>query len=165
MRATRRGAWARFAGLLALVIAADQATKALVVSDIVLGERIEVLPFLDLVHVRNEGVAFGFLGGAGMGLILLITAIALVFVIGWFARDASRPWAWVAVGLLAGGAVGNLVDRLARDAVIDFIDLPRWPSFNIADIAITLGAVALALLAFASDDVGRDDQRAGDASG
>ena len=134
----------------AAVVALDQLAKALVIDSIEVGERNEVLPFLDFVHVQNDGVAFGFLGDSSQGLVLAVTLAALVLVIGWFAFNRDRPFAWLAVGLLAGGAIGNLIDRLARDGVIDFIDFPAWPSFNVADIAITLGAVTLALVALAA---------------
>jgi signal peptidase II len=129
------------------VVGLDQLTKALVVDSIEKGERNEVLFFLDFVHVENEGVAFGFLGDSSQGLVLAVTLAALALVVGWFAFNRSRPFAWLAVGLLAGGAIGNLIDRLTRAGVVDFIDLPAWPSFNVADIAITLGAVTLALIA------------------
>ena len=137
-----------------VVIALDQVTKALVVNSIELGEREEVLPFLDLVHVENDGVAFGFLGGSSRGVVLAVTLAALALVVGWFAFNRDRSYAWVAVGLLAGGAIGNLVDRLVRDGVVDFIDFPAWPSFNVADIAITLGAAALALVALLGPEPG-----------
>lgn len=136
----------------AVVIAIDQVTKALIVGSIAVGEKREVLPFLDLVYVKNEGVAFGFLGGGSRAGVILLTLAALVLVVGWFAFNSSRPHAWLAVGLLAGGALGNLIDRLARDSVVDFIDLPAWPTFNAADIAITAGAVSLALIALAAED-------------
>ena len=85
-----------------------------------------------------------------------MTFAALALVIGWFAFNRDRPLAWLAVGLLAGGAVGNLLDRLTRDGVIDFIDFPAWPSFNFADIAITLGAATLALIALAGPEPDRE---------
>ncbi|MDQ3759475.1 MAG: signal peptidase II, partial [Actinomycetota bacterium] len=119
----------------------------------------EVLPFLDLVHVENEGVAFGFLGDSSRGLVLLVTLAALALVVGWFAFNRARPFAWLAVGLLAGGAMGNLLDRIVRDGVVDFIDFPAWPSFNLADIAITLGAATLALIAIAAPEP--DDEPGG----
>jgi len=130
-----------------VVIGIDQATKALVVERIEIGERNEVLPFLDFVHVVNDGVAFGLLGDSSRGVVLLVTVTALGLVLGWFAFNKSRPLAWLAVGLLAGGAIGNLIDRLAREGVVDFIDFPLWPSFNVADIAITLVAGTLAVIA------------------
>ena len=150
--AARAGGWRRLALIVAGVVVADQVVKAVVVNGIDPGERVEVLPFLDLVHVMNEGIAFGFLGEGDRGAVLLVTAAALALVLAWFARSPTRPWGWLAIGLLAGGAIGNLTDRLFRDAVVDFIDLPAWPSFNLADIAITLGAVILVVAAFAEPE-------------
>lgn len=149
---SRRGGWARLAAVAAAIVAIDQAVKGIVVGAIERGEKVEVLPFLDFVHVLNDGVAFGFLGGGSRALVLAVTVVALLLVFAWFAWDPARPWAWLAIGLLAGGAMGNLIDRIARDAVVDFIDFPAWPSFNVADIAITVGAVTLALAAFALDE-------------
>jgi signal peptidase II len=63
-----------------------------------------------------------------------------------FARNATRPGLWIPIGLIAGGAFGNLADRLRIDSVTDFIDLPLWPSFNLADIAIVIGVAGLALV-------------------
>jgi signal peptidase II len=73
--------------------------------------------------------------------------VALTLLLSWFARDPARPGLWPAVGLLAGGALGNLADRVRDGAVIDFLDPPNWPAFNLADVAITFG-VALLLLAY-----------------
>jgi signal peptidase II len=152
--ASRAQGWRRLAVIVAAVLVADQVAKAFVVGSIESGERVEVLPFLDLVHVMNEGVAFGFLGEGDRAAVLAVTGAALVFVMVWFMRDPARPWSWLAIGLLAGGAIGNLADRLFRDAVVDFIDLPAWPSFNVADIAITAGAALLVLSAFRRDERG-----------
>jgi signal peptidase II len=138
--------------VVAAVLVVDQVVKAIIVASIEPGERVEVLPFLDLVHVMNEGVAFGFLGDGSREMVLLVTGAALLFVFVWFLRDPTRPWSWLAIGLLAGGAIGNLIDRLFRDAVVDYIDFPAWPSFNVADIAITLGAAILVLAAFAEPE-------------
>ena len=71
--------------------------------------------------------------------------MALGFVGVLFARNPTRPGMWVAVGLLAGGALGNLADRVRADAVTDYVDIFAWPHFNLADVAITLGVVVLAL--------------------
>ena len=146
-QSSARAAWGRMLLCVLVVIGLDQASKALVVDRIEIGERNEVLPFVDFVHVVNDGVAFGFLGDSSRGVVLAVTLAALLLVLGWFAYNRYRPLAWLAVGLLAGGALGNLIDRLARDGVIDFIDFPLWPSFNVADIAITLGAGTLAVIA------------------
>jgi signal peptidase II len=149
--ASRADAWRRLALIVAAVLLVDQVTKAIVVGSIERGERVDVLPFLDLVYVMNEGVAFGFLGDGERSTVLIITGAALLFVFVWFLRDPVRPWSWLAIGLLAGGAIGNLADRLFRDGVVDFIDVSVWPSFNVADIAITAGAAILVLAAFASE--------------
>lgn len=161
--ASRRRGWFRLGIVAAAVVALDQAAKAAIIAAIDPGERVEALPFLDLVRVLNEGVAFGFLDGQGPTLVLAVTSAALVLVLLWFARDPARPWGWLAIGLLAGGALGNLIDRVARDGVVDFIDLPAWPSFNVADIAITLGAVLLVLAAFAEPAQEERPEARGDA--
>ena len=158
---SRAEGWRRLAAVIAAVLVADQVAKAVVVGAIEPGERVGILPFLDLVHVMNEGVAFGFLGDGDRGTVLLVTAAALLFVLVWFLRDPVRPWSWLAIGLLAGGAIGNLADRLFRDAVVDFIDLPAWPSFNVADIAITAGAAILVLAAFAEPGRPAEEARGG----
>jgi signal peptidase II len=124
------------------VVVADQAVKAAVRTTIDLGERREVLPFLDLVHVRNTGVAFGFLADGG-ALLIAGTGLALVALMAYVLSHSDRPLVWLPAGLLLGGAAGNLLDRLREGYVTDFVKLPRWPAFNVADIAITLGVVAL----------------------
>lgn len=158
---SRGDGWRRLGLVVAAVLALDQVVKAVVVGAIEPGERVEALPFLDLVHVMNEGVAFGFLGEGDRGAVLAVTAAALALVLAWFMRDPTRPWSWLAIGLLAGGAIGNLADRLFRDAVVDFIDLPAWPSFNLADVAITAGAALLVLSAFVHDESDADVEGAG----
>jgi signal peptidase II len=72
----------------------------------------------------------------------------------WFALDPLRPGLWLAVGLLAGGAFGNLADRVRTDAVTDFINPPFWPTFNLADVAITLGAIALVVVSLGAEGAG-----------
>ncbi len=152
--------------LLALlaVVSLDQAAKAVVIDSIDIGESRKLVPFLDLVHVENDGVAFGFLGGSSRAVVLAVTLAALALVLGWFAFNRWRPLSWLAVGLLAGGAIGNLIDRLAREGVIDFIDFPAWPSFNVADIAITLGAGTLALIAVSGEEPDPAEEPAPDGS-
>jgi signal peptidase II len=127
-----------------LVVALDQATKALVEANLVPGEHVGVAGPLELTLAHNSGVAFGLAAGGGVALVAL-TLVALGFVGVLFARNPSRPGMWIAVGLLVGGAVGNLIDRVRADAVTDYIDLLSWPPFNLADVAITLGVIVLAL--------------------
>jgi signal peptidase II len=138
-------AWAFAGALCGLVLAADQASKAAIRDHLVLGERVEVVGPLELTYVHNKGVAFGLAGGAGVGLVL-VTFAALAVVGYLFARDPTRPGMWVAVGLLAGGALGNLADRIRADAVTDFIHIGSWPAFNLADVSISAGVILLVLL-------------------
>jgi len=135
----------RFAGALCgLVVIADQAAKALVERNLTPGQDVEVLGPLELTLTHNTGVAFGLASGGGVRLVLL-TALALGVVAYVFSRDPTRPGLWVAAGLLAGGALGNLADRVRSDAVTDFIQVGSWPAFNLADIAVTVGVLVLAL--------------------
>jgi signal peptidase II len=136
--------WARAGALCLLVIVLDQATKALVEANLFAGEQVELWGPLDLTLAHNEGVAFGLASGGG-ALLIALTVAALVFVGVLFARNPTRPGMWVAVGLLAGGALGNLIDRVRAGHVTDFVDVLSWPPFNLADVAITLGVAVLAL--------------------
>jgi len=135
-------AWARTAAVVLAVVAIDQLSKAIVVDSIPRGDRRTVVPGVELVHVRNRGIAFGLLDGRSVVLTVLMAA-ALALLLIYFALHATRPVLWLATGLLLGGALGNLVDRVRDDAVTDFIDLPLWPAFNLADAAITAGVIAL----------------------
>jgi signal peptidase II len=130
-----------------LVVVADQVAKGAIVESMEPGERIDLALGFDLSRVTNSGIAFGLLDEGGDGLVLLITGAALGLVLGWFALDSTRPGLWLGVGLLTGGAFGNLVDRVREGAVTDFIDPPLWPAFNVADIAITAGVIVIALAA------------------
>lgn len=142
---TRAAGWARAGALMLLVLAADQLTKALVRSSLQLGEQRKVIGPLSFVHVHNKGVAFGFLGGGGLP-VLVLTLAALALLVGYFARHPERPLLWIPTGLLLGGALGNVIDRLRQGYVTDFVHFPHWPSFNVADMCITVGVVALVLV-------------------
>jgi signal peptidase II len=135
-------AWGRAAALGLVVLVLDQVAKEIVTRHIVLGEQVDVLGPLKLTLSHNEGVAFGLADGGGIGLIA-VTLIALGVVLWLFSRDPTRPGMWVATGLLAGGAIGNLIDRIRHGHVTDFIELPHWPPFNLADCGITCGVVIL----------------------
>jgi signal peptidase II len=137
-------AWRLAGALCGLVVLADQCAKAAIEAHLVPNQRVEVLGALRLTLSHNRGVAFGLAGGAGGGLVL-ITIVALAFVGFLFARRPTRSGMWVAVGLLAGGALGNLADRIRAGVVTDYIELPHWPPFNLADIAITLGVLLVAI--------------------
>ncbi|MGA8745728.1 MAG: signal peptidase II [Solirubrobacterales bacterium] len=137
-------AWRLAGALCGLIVVADQAAKAAIEAHLVPGQHVSVLGPLGLTLTHNTGVAFGLAGGAGAGLVVL-TLAALIFVGCLFWRNPTRPGMWVAVGLLAGGALGNLADRVRAGAVTDYVDLPHWPPFNLADAAITIGVVVLAI--------------------
>jgi signal peptidase II len=133
-----------------VVVALDQASKAAVIDSMVPGERVDLALGFELARVSNSGIAFGFLDEGG-ALVLVVTFAALALILGWFAFDTTRPGLWLGVGLLTGGALGNLVDRIREGAVTDFIDPPLWPAFNLADISITVGVVVIALAALSGD--------------
>ncbi len=137
-------AWRLAGALCGLVVVLDQAAKALVEAHLVPGEHVDVIGPIGLTLAHNRGVAFGLASGGGAALIAL-TVAALLFVGVLFARNPTRPGMWIAVGLLAGGALGNLADRVRAEAVTDYIDILSWPPFNLADVSITLGVVVLAL--------------------
>jgi len=141
-RRVRSAAFARASVLTAVVIALDQLTKHTIATGIRPGESHKFLPAIQLVHVRNTGVAFGFLSGGG-AVVLIFTLLALAVLLGYFALRPDRPWLWVPTGMLVGGAIGNLIDRVVSGSVIDFIKLPAWPAFNVADMSITFGVLAL----------------------
>jgi signal peptidase II len=135
-------AWARAALVAAAVLALDQGTKALVRGGLALGEEDAVLPAIKLVHTRNSGVAFGTFAGGG-ALVSALVLVALLALVLYFATHATKPLIWLPTGMLLGGAVGNIIDRVRDGAVTDFVKLPAWPAFNVADASITLGVLLL----------------------
>jgi signal peptidase II len=139
---TRGRTLGRAVALAAAVVAVDQATKAIVRSALANGERHELLPFLDLVNVRNTGVAFGLFADGG-AVLVAGAAIALGALLAFVLSHSERPLVWLPAGLLLGGAAGNLLDRVREGSVTDFVKLPAWPAFNVADIAITFGVLTL----------------------
>ncbi len=141
-RRARRGAFLRAALVMACVVGLDQLTKHTIAAGVPEGEHRKFLPLIDLVHVRNTGVAFGIFSGGG-AVVLIFTLIARALLVCYLAVRPDRHLLWLPTGLLVGGAVGNLIDRIASGAVTDFIKLPHWPAFNIADTSITFGVLAL----------------------
>ena len=140
-RSPRRAALRAAAGLVC-VLAADQVVKALVTGSLERGEVRDLVWFVDLVNTRNSGVAFGQLQNGGV-IVSVVIALALTALLVFFARNAQRPLVWLPTGMLLGGALGNIVDRVREGAVIDYLKVPHWPAFNVADAAITLGVVIL----------------------
>jgi signal peptidase II len=126
-----------------VVVALDQGTKALATSLVSQGGRVEVLPFLHIENVRNKGVAFG-IGGDISAVFIGATVILLLGFLVFLAFRGGSGWlVWLPAALLIGGALGNLADRVRDGAVTDFISLPLWPTFNLADLAIVAGVLLL----------------------
>jgi len=139
-------AWSLVATVAIAVVAADQLSKHAVERSIVPGEEHDVFPGVELVNTRNHGVAFGFLPGSHLAVTILI-AVALALLVVYFARHATQPLIWLPTGMLLGGALGNVLDRVRHGSVTDFIKLPLgWPPFNLADASITLGVLILFVL-------------------
>lgn len=146
MSAVAARSWRRAALVLGLVLALDQLTKVLVRDGVEKGSSDPIFPALKLVHVENDGVAFGAFAGGGQTIVVIVIALALGALVAYFATHAAQPGVWLPTGLLMGGAVGNIIDRIHAGAVTDFLKLPGWPAFNVADIAITFGVVALLIV-------------------
>ena len=125
-----------------LVVAVDQVTKQLADSNIERGDNVNVFLGLDFTNTRNTGVAFGALEGAGLVVGILI-GLSLALLLGYFLLNHELPLLWLPVGLLLGGALGNLADRAREGAVIDWIDPVAWPAFNLADACIVVGVFVL----------------------
>jgi signal peptidase II len=141
--------WRRVALVAGGIFALDQVTKQIAVDNLA-GQAPADLPLgFEFDFITNDGIAFGLFGGES--IVSVITALTIAGLLIWFAFEATRPRLWLIVGLLVGGALGNLADRTRLDAVIDFIDPPRWPAFNVADIAITLGVIVLLATFMAAD--------------
>ena len=133
---------ARAAALTIAVVAVDQATKALIRANVDIGSRDGVFPGLEIVHVRNRGVAFGLFSDGGL-LLVAIGVASVVALLAFFVTHSRRPLVWLPTGLLLGGAAGNLIDRTRQGFVTDFIDPVLWPAFNVADTCITIGVLSL----------------------
>jgi signal peptidase II len=140
--------------IAAAVIALDQYTKYLICANLGPYGRIEVIAgFLDIIHIRNSGVAFGFLQGFGTQyktLSLIGVAAVAVFLLGFLVSQVRREQKLQAfsLALILGGALGNIIDRFRLGEVIDFVDAHwqdsyHWPAFNVADMAISIGIVLL----------------------
>jgi signal peptidase II len=160
-RSLAAGPW-QWAGLAAVAVAsvlADQVTKHVVTSTLRLDESTHVVGPLSIHHVQNSGIAFGFFSSATV-VVTIVTAIAVVWMIVFFARSGSRhPVLPAALGLLIGGSLSNLVDRIRLHHVTDFIDLRFWPAFNLADSFIVIGVAILLAALVAADRAPRPPRR------
>jgi signal peptidase II len=154
--------WLSLAAVSLAALFADQLTKQVVASQLPLDHEVQVLGPFSIHHVQNSGIAFGLFASATAAVIVL-TTIAVAWMIGYFARSGARhPLLPVAVGLLIGGSVSNLADRVRLGHVTDFLDLRYWPAFNLADSFIVIG-VAMLLGALVAADRGPRRRRLGEA--
>jgi signal peptidase II len=146
--ATRRRTilkWSLLVLVLLIALAVDLLTKRMAEQSLVLGEKIEILPFFSFQRTTNTGVAFGMLGGGGP-LIIIANVIALLVVCFYVLLERRPILAGVAGGLILGGSLGNLVQRLSGEGkVTDFMKFPYWPNFNMADVFLVLGIVIVFL--------------------
>jgi signal peptidase II len=154
-RRQTKARWYGFFALAVTVLVLDQVTKAIIRAELELRERHEVFSWFSISRVNNEGIAFGLFPGR-QAAIAVLTVVALSAIAVALAGLVSRnPIVAAGAGLLVGGSLGNLIDRLAHGAVTDFLDLARWPAFNVADCGITIGA-ALIVVGLLADD--REDE-------
>jgi signal peptidase II len=151
---SRRSAALRAAAVLVVVLAADQVVKQLVTHSLQRGEVRDVVWFVDLVNTRNRGVAFGRLQDGG-AIVSIVIVLALAALLVFFVRNARRPLVWLPTGMLLGGALGNIADRVREGAVVDYLKLPHWPAFNVADASITVGVVILLIVIERGDRAAR----------
>jgi signal peptidase II len=143
--------WLSLAAVAASAVVADQLTKHVVASEVRLGDEVGVLGPFSIHHVQNSGIAFGLFASA-TAVVIVLTLIAVAWMLAYFARSGARhPLLPVAVGLLIGGSVSNLTDRIRLGHVTDFLDFRYWPAFNLADSFIVIG-VAVLLGALAAAD-------------
>jgi signal peptidase II len=139
--------------LIIFLFIADQATKAWIARDIILNSSKQVIPgFIQLVHIRNKGAILGFFSQSGNRYVFLFltmaSLVALCLVVYYFFKASSDDkWLKISLSLVIAGALGNFVDRIIKGYVIDFFDVSvkgwHWPSFNVADSCISIGAVML----------------------
>lgn len=134
-----------FAPLIAsLVVISDFITKRMILKWVNPYESVDILPFINIVHVKNEGAAFGLFATLGNRIFVIISIVAIIIIISYLARIKGKLEI-ISISLILGGAIGNLIDRLTIGKVVDFIDFFvgkwHWPAFNVADSALTVGII------------------------
>ena len=158
--AAQASQWLGLAAVVVAAMLADQLTKQLVVSTLSLDSNVDVVGPFSIHRVQNSGIAFGLFASA-TPVVIVLTAVAVAWMLVYFARSGSRhPVLPAALGLLIGGSLSNLLDRVRLGRVTDFLDLRFWPAFNLADACIVAG-VALLMTALVAADR-RPRSRVGD---
>jgi signal peptidase II len=164
LRARRRAAFPTILGLGAVIFALDQATKYLILRNIPVGESWSFFPFMaklfQLTHITNTGAAFGSFPGLGDMFKFVAVGVIIAIIIFYYRLPTEIMGVRISLGLILGGALGNLLDRLVRidGAVVDFIDIGFWPIFNIADISIVIGVCILAYYLWDEDNKERGEE-------
>ncbi len=143
--------WLSLGSVALAGVAADQLTKSIVTSRLDYNDQVHVIGPFSIHHVTNSGIAFGLFASA-TSIVILLTGLAVAWMLYFFARSGSRhPVLPVALGLVIGGSVSNLTDRVRLGHVTDFLDFKYWPAFNLADSFIVVGVAALLLALVVSD--------------
>ncbi len=146
--ASRRGRlilkWSVLVVCIGIAVGLDLLTKSIAERHLVLGETRKILPFLYLQRTANNGVAFGLLGGRGP-VIIAANAIAVAVVLFYVFMEKRALVAGIGGGLIIGGSLGNIVQRVAYGEVTDYLKFPHWPNFNLADVFIVLGIAVIFL--------------------
>jgi signal peptidase II len=151
--------WLGLAAIGLAAVAADQLTKHIVTGHLALDDGIHVIGPFWIHHVQNSGIAFGLFASA-TSVVIVLTGIAVAWMLLFFARSGARhPVLPVALGLVIGGSVSNLLDRVRLGYVTDFIDLRYWPAFNLADSFIVVGVVILLTTLLAAERMPRNRGR------
>jgi signal peptidase II len=157
--------WLVLLVVAAAAVVADQLTKQVVGRTLALGESVDIIGPLEIHHVQNSGIAFG-LFGSRTSIVIAVTTIAVCAMLLFFARSGRRhPVLPVALGLVLGGSIANLIDRIRLGHVTDFLDFVAWPAFNLADTFIVVGvAILFATLVVGDRSHRMHGARGGDAS-
>ena len=155
--------WIGLATIAVAALAADQLTKHVVASRLALDDDVRVLGPLSIHHVQNSGIAFGLFSSA-TPVVIVLTGLAVAWMLAFFARSGARhPLLPVSLGLVIGGSLSNLIDRVRLGHVTDFLDLRFWPAFNLADSFIVVGVAILLATLVAADREPRRRRRVTDA--
>jgi signal peptidase II len=143
--------WLSLATVAIAAVFADQLTKAIVTNRLDLNDQVHIVGPFSIHHVTNSGIAFGLFASA-TSIVIFLTTLAVAWMLYFFARSGARhPVLPVALGLVIGGSVSNLIDRVRLGHVTDFLDFKYWPAFNLADTFIVVGVAALLLALVVSD--------------
>lgn len=155
--------WLALAAIALAAVGADQLTKHVVTANLQLDEGLHVVGPFWIHHVRNSGIAFGLFASA-TAFVIVLTGLAVAWMLAYFARSGARhPVLPIALGLVIGGSLSNLLDRVRLGYVTDFLDFRYWPAFNLADSFIVIGVGILLAALVASDQTPRRSRQVRDA--